>query len=84
VTHANVDVLLFVPRFKVRLPPKVFVVQRVVPVEEDQVIGQLPHIFKFCRVDVGMRWRNFVVVIVKAEYDWDDRTMKHPEKSTKL
>jgi hypothetical protein len=31
-----------------------------------------------------MRWRNFVVVIVKAEDDRDHRTMKHPEKSTKL
>ncbi len=83
VTHSNVDVLLFVSGFKVRLPPKVLVVQRVVPVEEYQVIGQLPHIFKFCRVNVGMRWRNLVVMIVKAEDDWNYRTLKHTEKPTK-
>jgi hypothetical protein len=68
----------------VRLPPKVLVVQRVVPVQEDQVIGQLPQIFKFCRVDEGMRWRHLVVMIVKAKDDRDDRTMKHTEKPFKV
>ncbi len=80
MTHANVDILLFVAGFKVRLPPKVLVVQRVVPVEEDQVVGQLPHIFKFCRVDEGMRWRNLVVVVVKTKDDRDYWTLEHPEK----
>jgi hypothetical protein len=54
VTHANVNIFLLVSGFKVGLPPEIFVVQRVVFVQENQVIGQLLHIFKFGRVDEGM------------------------------
>jgi hypothetical protein len=80
VTHANVNIFLLVSGFKVGLTPKVFVVQRVVFVQENQVIGQFPHIFKFGRVDERMRRRNLVVVIVKSVDDRDYRTMKHAEK----
>jgi hypothetical protein len=65
-----------------RFPPKVFVVERVVIIQKNQIIGQLFHIFKFRGVDEGMRRRNFIVVIVNFVDDRDYRAMKHIKKPT--
>jgi hypothetical protein len=73
VTYGLILVFLASVNLEVRLPPKIFVVKRVILVEEDQVIGQGFHVFEFGGVDERM-WRcQFFVVVVKAENDRKDR-----------
>ena len=64
MTHSSILVHLAVTNFKVILPPEIFVVHRVVAVDEDQMFGQGFHVFELGRVDEGLRWRHFVVMIV--------------------
>jgi hypothetical protein len=57
MAHAFTSVLWAVAHLEMRLPPKIFVVQRVVVVEEVQIISQLIFVFKFGGVDERMRRR---------------------------
>jgi hypothetical protein len=41
VTHGFIPIIFAIINLKVRFPPKIFVLERVVVVEEDQVVGQL-------------------------------------------
>ena len=63
-----------------RFPPKVFVVERVVIIQKNQIIGKLFYIFKFRGVDEGMLRRNLIVMIVNSVDDRDYWPMKHIEK----
>jgi hypothetical protein len=76
MTHPDAVIFWAVSHLEMRFPPKVFVVQLVVLVKKNHIIGQLFHIFKFRRVDEGMRRRNFIVVIVNSVDDRDYRPMK--------
>jgi hypothetical protein len=78
MTHAIVYV--DVTHFEMRFPPKVFVVERVVIIQKNQIIGQLFYIFKFRGIDEGMGRRNFIVMIVNSVDDRDYWPMKHIEK----
>ena len=56
-THAFFLLVFAVVNLEVRFPPEIFVVERVVVVEENQVVSQRFRVFKFCRVNERMRWR---------------------------
>jgi hypothetical protein len=82
VTHSSIFVPLAVVNLEVILPPEILVVHRVVPVEEDQMLGQRFHVFEFGGVNEGMLRRQFFVVVLKAENDSQNRSphiFKKPE-----
>ncbi len=56
-THAFLPVVFAVMNLEVRFPPKIFVVESVIVVEKNQVVGQRFRVFKFGRVNERMRWR---------------------------
>ena len=78
MTHAIV--YIDVPHLEMRFPPKVFVVERVVIIQKNQIIGKLFYIFKFRGVDEGMLRRTLIVMIVNSVDDRDYWPMKHIEK----
>lgn len=58
---------------KVILPPKVLVVQPVILIQQDEVLGQMIHRREIQSVDVRM-WRSkFSVSAVSVHHDRDDR-----------
>ena len=80
MTHAYISVFLAVAHLEMRLPPKIFVIQSVIFVEQEQVVGQLSHVFKFGDVDERMRWRYHFVVVVKSENDGYYWAVHHSEE----
>lgn len=84
MAHAFVEVFLAVAHFKVWLPPKILIVQRVVFVEHSHIFCKPFNALKVCHVDEGMRWRYSFVMVVEADDDRQYGVMHHPEKSKKV
>ena len=80
MTHASIEILFAVAHLKVRPPPEIFIVQRVVFVKLNQVFRQLLDVGEIRGIDKGVRRRNLFVVVVKAHDDWNDWMMHHSEE----
>ncbi len=81
VTHGLVSILLTVTNLKIRFPPKVFIIKRVVHVKENHMVGQGFHVFEIGGIDERM-WRcQLFVIAVKTENDrqnWSSYVFKKP------
>lgn len=62
---------------EVLLPPKVLVVESVVPVEQDQVVDQLINRGEIQNVDVRMRWSCPGVMTVSVHHNRNDWITHH-------
>lgn len=80
MTHPFVEVLLAVTHFKMGFPPKVLIVQSVILVEKNHVVGQIFNMFEIGHVNEGMSRCYLFVMIVEANNNGDYGLVHHTEK----
>lgn len=82
MTHSLIENILTVLDFEMIFPPEIFVVEGVVLVEKDHVVGQFFDATEIGCIDERSGGCNLFVVAVKTYNDWNDGMVHHSEEPT--